>query len=248
MTGFGSPFFGRYKRRVGRDPDAWHTVTAVFILRQTEWDLFKHLRPIMLLPITGKLYSRCLLSRLDPWIQPVSDFTFGFRKFFQASDLTMCLLRLKARREEWGEPWNLKTDLTKAYGRLWLRAVSRAMEKSEAPLPLRAAMMRWLLERGVVFEARGIGRTSPIFLGKGVPQGGPSSPSLSRLVLEDLFVELSRSWAERGMGMDLGHGSSTRTMCTCAPRCSTIFTACLRNSRLLWPNVASPSSRQNALG
>lgn len=41
-------------------PTEWRKVTAVLIPKQSEWSLFKHLRPIMLLPIIGKLYSRCL--------------------------------------------------------------------------------------------------------------------------------------------------------------------------------------------
>lgn len=162
----------------------------------------------------GKLYSRCCLSRLEQWIGPVSDFTLGLRIFYQATDLTMRLLRLQSRRNEWRAPWNfLNTGVTKTYDRLWLSAFSRAMERRGAPIPLRRAMLRWLYESVVVFEAKGIGRTSPPRLGKGVPRGDPSSQSLFRLVLEDLLLDLSKEWTRRGTGLEVEDGRVTCLVC-----------------------------------
>lgn len=108
----------------------WRVGVAVQLPKQREWDLFKHVHPIMLLPTTGKLSSRCLLNHLKPWVGLVNDFTFVFRRFYQATDPTMCLLRQQSRRNEWRRPWNfLKTDITKAYDRLWLNALTRVMER-----------------------------------------------------------------------------------------------------------------------
>lgn len=90
------------------------TVIVVLLTKQRGGgSLFEHLRPIMLLPVTGKLYSRCLLNRLEQSIGPVSDFTFGSRSIYEATDLTMCMLRLQSQRNEWRAPWNfLKAEPT----------------------------------------------------------------------------------------------------------------------------------------
>ena len=69
-------------------------------------------------------------------------------------------------------------------------------------------LMRAFLEAGVMED----GLVSPV--DEGTPQGGPLSPWLSNLVLDELDQELER----RGHGFVLGDGSDTSVIAK-RPRC-----------------------------
>lgn len=71
-------FLELIENRVAPCPEAWRSVRYGRIPKMQSWDKFKDLRPIMLLPVTQKVYSRVLLYLVKPWVSPREEWSLGF--------------------------------------------------------------------------------------------------------------------------------------------------------------------------
>jgi RNA-directed DNA polymerase len=122
--------------------------------------------------------QQVLTRRWDPTFSPSS---FGFRPGKSAHEAVETAQRHIAQ----GRQWVVDIDLEKFFDRVnHDRLMARIMQRENDPALRR--LIRAFLTSGVMAE----GLVSPT--GEGTPQGGPLSPLLSNLVLDELDKELEK--------------------------------------------------------
>lgn len=132
--------------------------------------------------VLDRLIQQALLQALTPWLEPTfSDSSFGFRPGRSAHQA------LDRAREHLvaGHRWVVDLDLEKFFDRvnhdvLMARLARRIGDKRILKL-IRRYLQAGIMEGGV---------TSP--RSEGTPQGGPLSPLLSNVLLDELDQELER--------------------------------------------------------
>jgi RNA-directed DNA polymerase len=132
--------------------------------------------------VTDRLIQQAILQVLQPkWDPTFSEFSFGFRPGRSAHDAV-------AQAQEYvseGCRWVVDIDLEKFFDRVnHDMLMGRVAKRVEDKRLLR--LIRSFLNAGVMAN----GLVSPTE--EGTPQGGPLSPLLSNLVLDDLDRELER--------------------------------------------------------
>lgn len=132
--------------------------------------------------VLDRLIQQALLQALQPQFDPTfSEHSHGFRPRRRAHDT----VREAQRYVQGGRRWVVDVDLKSFFDRvnhdvLMARVAARIPDKRVLKL-IRAFLNAGVLEDGLV---------SPT--DEGTPQGGPLSPLLSNLLLDDLDRELSR--------------------------------------------------------
>jgi len=132
--------------------------------------------------VVDRFIQQAILQVLQPlWDPTFSEFSFGFRPGRSAHDAV-------AKAQEYvveGHDWVVDIELEKFFDRVnHDKLMARVAERVEDKRLLR--LIRAFLNAGVMAN----GLLSPT--DKGTPQGGPLSPLLSNLVLDELDRELER--------------------------------------------------------
>ena len=138
------------------------------------------LRALGIPTVTDRLIQQAVLQKLIPvFDKDFSDFSYGFRPKRCAHD---AVLKAKEYIEQ-GYKWVVDIDIEKFFDRvnhdmLMARVAAKVSDKRVLKL-IRAYLNAGVMSDGVVIERR-----------QGTPQGGPLSPILSNIVLDDLDKEL----------------------------------------------------------
>lgn len=139
-------------------------------------------RPLGIPTVTDRLIQQALLQVLNPIFEPTfSESSYGFRPRRSAHQ---AVARAQGYIEE-GYTWVVDIDLEKFFDRvnhdMLMARVARKVKDKRALKLLRAFLKAGVMEGGLV---------SPTT--EGTPQGGPISPLLSNILLDDLDKELER--------------------------------------------------------
>lgn len=139
-------------------------------------------RPLGIPTAIDRLIQQALLQVLAPIFDPdFSEWSYGFRPGRGTQD---AVLRAREHVRN-GYRWVVDIDLEKFFDRVNHDALmARVARKVKDKGALR--LIRRYLKAGVLID----GLTSPII--EGTPQGGPLSPLLSNIMLDDLDKELER--------------------------------------------------------
>lgn len=166
------------QNRVSPWLEAWRSVRCVRVLipKLQSWGKIKDLRPIMLLPVTPKLYSRVLLYVLRPWISPREEWPLGIHAHDQPAELIRCVLGILEKAVEWSE----EVHVVKTYGRVSLPLLQMYLQSSGTPVQLIKSLLRSNTEKKVSPIAPGVVCQEHLWVGKGRPQGDLASHGSSR--------------------------------------------------------------------
>ena len=140
----------------------------------------KGLRALGIPTVTDRLIQQAISQKLSPiFDKQFSDYSYGFRPNKSAHG---AVLKAKEYIEQ-GYKWVVDIDIEKFFDRvnhdmLMARVAAKISDKRVLKL-VRAYLNAGIMADGVVVER-----------GQGTPQGGPLSPLLSNIVLDDLDKEL----------------------------------------------------------
>eukprot|EP00969_Alexandrium_andersonii_P365793 15467023-Alexandrium_andersonii.AAC.1 len=182
-------------------PSSWKQFVATLIPKVHSPVRIAEYRPITLPPALYKLYMRFLLQQLNPHLEAMGPWCFGFRPGHQASELIQCVRTLVEKAKEWDEALCVaKLDLSKAYDRTYLHALFASLEKQGIPKWLCMALVRET--KGVHWHGRlGMCSSAPVALTRGVRQGDPAAPALFCLVMNQVLTELQAVAEANGIGI-----------------------------------------------
>lgn len=142
----------------------------------------KGVRMLGIPTVLDRLIQQALLQVLNPIFDPgFSDGSFGFRRGRSTHDAVVRARQHMAA----GHRWVVDMDLEKFFDRvnhdILMSRVARKVKDKRVLLLIRRYLQAGIMEGGVV---------SPRM--EGTPQGGPLSPLLSNILLDDLDKELER--------------------------------------------------------
>ncbi|QQE81414.1 group II intron reverse transcriptase/maturase [Alicyclobacillus sp. SO9] len=132
--------------------------------------------------VLDRLIQQALLQILTPLFDPAfSPFSYGFRPRRKAHD---AVLQAQAYIQE-GYRWTVDMDLEKFFDRvnhdILMSRVARKVQDKRILKLIRAYLKAGIMENGVAVRSE-----------EGTPQGGPLSPLLANILLDDFDRELTK--------------------------------------------------------
>ena len=165
-------------------------------------------RPIALLPVLYKLYSRTLLLLTHGQLDIVDAPQFAFRANYQPHEVIYILRSLIEKALEWRIPvFVLDGDIHKAYDFTRHTTVIDALEAKKTPRILTAGWIREFRTCSSVFVLDDHVRSAPINRTRSLLQGDPSAPAIFNAALDLVASRFCTLASERGWGYRLDDGS-----------------------------------------
>jgi hypothetical protein len=204
--------FNDILKRRGDVPQQWKKTRLRVLFKKGDVRCPENYRPISILPILLKLFSRVLLGRISEVLGKAQSVDqAGFRPTFGCEDHLFTLTMLYEKSQEWGNAvWVAAIDFTKAFDTVEHTALWAALEEQGVP-PQYIDVLRRLYEgqTGVVVAER---ESRSFDILRGTKQGDPISPPLFNSVLEKAMARVKKTWLQRGWGIQLGAGRDDRLL------------------------------------
>jgi hypothetical protein len=175
-------------------PADWRKSRLVVLFKKGDPKLPSNYRPIAILPLLYKLFSRMLCARIEERIisqQSVDQ--AAYRKGYSTDDHLLTLTLLVERCSEWNsEVWLALVDFEKAFDTvehtaLWAALLELGVDAAYVDL-LKVVYSDQVATVSAGAESRSF------TLGRGVKQGDPISPLLFLAVMEVVFRRLKTRW------------------------------------------------------
>jgi hypothetical protein len=175
-------------------PAAWKATKLVVIFKKGDPELPKNYRPIAILPILYKLFSRMLCTRLSKYVLLRQDVDqAAYRPGYGTEDhlLTMALLIEKAA--EFRSPlWFALVDFEKAFDMVEHAALWGVLKRQG--IPHHFIVLLQTLYTGQVACVQANSKSRDFLINRGVKQGDPISALLFIAVMQDLCEGLKLKW------------------------------------------------------
>ncbi|WKY12022.1 hypothetical protein Q1695_003521 [Nippostrongylus brasiliensis] len=185
---------------LGRIPNVWKESRTVLIFKKGQREDIGNYRPISLLSVVYKIFTRILLNRMERILddnQPVEQ--AGFRKNFSCMDQIQTVAQLIERSREYHTPLVLVfVDYRKAFDSVEINAVLNALVHAGVPSPYVQLLDECFSNTSTTIQLFDRKLTIPIE--KGVRQGDTISPKLFTTALQDAMMNLD--WDAKGYPVD----------------------------------------------
>lgn len=195
---------------VSEPPEYWKETRLKVLFKRGDHTEPGNYRPIAILPILYKLFTKIVCNRIRVHIEANSRVDLaGFRTGFSTEDHIFTILNLMEKMSEFQLPlWIAAIDFHKAFDTVEHDSLWGALFKMEVhPTYIRVLAAMYAGQRGVVVDER----DSKMFdIKRGTKQGDPLSPSLFNAVLEQAFSEVLPLWQKRKYGIEVDNISKTR--------------------------------------
>ena len=191
-------------RNAKDDTHVWSFHTVSLIAKRAGAEFVSEFRPIALLPVVYKWYSKMLLELAKPQLQKLSKYQFAFRKNYQAGEVHFILRNLVEKAGKWqnelpGHIYTLDGDIFKAYDTTKHMVFLNAARKRKVPRVIVAAWMRELRNMQSSFKLGNI-ISKYITRDQSLVQGNPAAPYLFNLSLDDLIQDFVTKCRTEGWG------------------------------------------------
>ena len=201
---------------IEEDKDKWHDnwkyIDTLLIPKAAEntysVDLLDF-RPIAILCVFLKIYMRCLMLLMQPYLKIKGTIQYGARSFHRCMEIVMILRMILEKSKEWGKSCIIiSIDIERAFESVKLSAILKHWEEKGVPERLRYAAFKEIAgERFVRYSLGGI-RTDYLRKQRGLCQGSPESSFFFSALISDVLESLDASWKARGFGAQFGKWSS----------------------------------------
>ena len=180
-------------------PEKWKRTKMVVIFKQGDVELPQNYRPIAILPILYKVFSRMLCTRMAAELMKHQDVDqAAYRKGFSTEDHVITVLSLIERSHEFNLPlWMAMVDFEKAFDSIDHASLWKVLKKqssTETYINLLSAMYE-----GQMATVQAGARSRPFFIERGVKQGDPVSALLFIAVMQDLCGRLKLKWSKANL-------------------------------------------------
>ena len=186
--------------REGEVPKPWRFSKTILLHKKGSKEELANYRPITLLPVLYKVFTRCVLARIRRTLeeaQPVEQ--AGFRRGFSTMDHISTLVRVMEAFREHHLPLVLTfIDYQKAFDSVEADSVWMSLEEQGVEIDY-IAVLRACYD-GCKTTLQPFTRPVEVFVGKGVRQGDPISPNLFSSCLEHIIRQCD--WDGRGITID----------------------------------------------
>ena len=191
-------------------PEEWKKSRVIVLFKKGDTQKPENYRPITLLPVLYKLFSRMLQARIKSILedaQPVDQ--AGFRSGFSCADHLQTISMVAEKMNEHRLPlWVCAIDFKKAFDTVEHRSLWQALKNQG--IPRRYVALLQDLYQGQTGQVITDKVSRPFRIARGTKQGDPISPSLFSSVLEDALSSTVKSWEDRNFGLEMGSMGSTR--------------------------------------
>ena len=199
--------FNKILTQEAEPPDKWKSTKLVVIFKKGDIESPKNYRPIAILPILYKLFSRMLCNRMTAVLMRRQDVDqAAYRKGFSTEDHLITVLTLIERSREFSSPlWMALVDFEKAFDTVDHASLWRVLR--EQSVPERYIMLLGSLYDGQLASVQAGARSRSFPIQRGVKQGDPLSALLFIAVMQDLCGRLKIRWAKanyRRTGLPFG--------------------------------------------
>lgn len=181
-------------------PVAWKNAMVVLLHKKGDIKDLKNYRPISLLPVLYKLFTKIITNRINETLdreQPREQ--AGFRSGYSTHDHIHTLNQLIEKQSEFNRPLCLAfIDYEKAFDSVEKSAVMEAMRNQG----IEEAYVRTLdhIYEGSTATIKLHKTSDKVPIEKGVRQGDTISPKLFTAVLEEIFRKLN--WEKKGININ----------------------------------------------
>jgi exonuclease III len=184
-------------------PGEWKHTRIKVLLKKGDPQLPGNYRPIAILPILYKLFSRILYQRLKVFLEPEQSVEqAGFRSGFSCEDhlLTLVLLYEKLNEQSL-DLWIAAVDFEKAFDSVSHESIWEALQAQKVPGEYIEVLQRLYGGQTAQISADMLSRIFP--LERGTKQGDPLSPALFNAVLEHVMRRLKCKWKVKKYGIKI---------------------------------------------
>ena len=189
--------------RERRIPNHWNKAKIILIHKKGDIENIKNYRPISLLPVVYKIFTKIINNRLATTLdesQPREQ--AGFRSGYSTMDHIQVIREVISRTKEYAQPLAIAfIDYEKAFDSVYPEAVIDALYQQGIDPAYIATLTNIYREAQAVVNLHEV---SPEFsTTKGVRQGDSISPKLFTATLENVFRKLS--WEGKGLNINGEH-------------------------------------------
>jgi len=198
------------KRPHAQPPTQWKQTTITVIYKAGDPKLPQNYRPIAIIPLLYKLFSRLIYNRLEAQLNEhqCSD-QAGFRHNFCTEDHLYTLTMIQEKSYEWQLGlWTATIDFKKAFDTVSHKQLWRTLRQQGVSPPYVQLLRALYADSTATVQTDR--RSRPFSLQRGVKQGDPLSSLLFNAVLEELFASIKHKWSHKSFGIQLGHTPKTR--------------------------------------
>ena len=197
-------------------PTSWRNSKLIVLFKKGDVKLPSNYRPIAILPVLCKLYSKVLLKRISGTLENLrTPEEIGFRKDYQCGDLIHVLRLIGEKASEWGETvWMASLDLEKAFDKLVHTAVFHGLAAAGIDDITMEAIKDLYRQQHAFVDLDEHTKSRLFRICRGVRQGDPMSPALFSNSIRIIMELLKDKWEKEQLGTNVGSDSRGKARLT----------------------------------
>jgi len=194
-----------------RPPSTWCQSVISVLFKDGDQQEVKNYRPISIISLLYKVFSRLLLGRVKPILeQAQATDQAGFRAGFGCSDHLFTLTQLQEKAYEWRQDlWICAVDFVKAFDTVYHAELLSALRAQGLPVPY--VELIEALYADCTAQVKTDCKSRTFAVQRGVRQGDPLSPVLFNAALEEVMRACKDKWRREQLGLSVVTGGDRLT-------------------------------------
>ena len=191
-------------------PKSWKTSVITVIYKNGDPTLPQNYRPICIIPLLYKLFSKMIYSRLYPILDRAQcPDQAGFRHAYSTSDHMFVFTMIQEKTEEFQlNSWVAALDFKKAFDTIDQQQLWHALKVQHVPSGYIKVLQQ--LYNGQRAQVKTDKLSKHFGIGRGTKQGDPLSSLLFNSLLENVMTSAKKDFEVKKYGIQMGPSEATR--------------------------------------